>query len=81
MYGLNADDLRIRNTAATFAESLMPYEVDAELAGASCPPRSRPPTTTALSNSGCTPPTSPPQPVVWDALRYNRSWCRNRWAG
>lgn len=37
MYGLNADDLRIRNTAATFAESLMPYEVDAELAGGQLP--------------------------------------------
>ncbi|BBY84263.1 acyl-CoA dehydrogenase family protein [Mycolicibacterium tokaiense] len=37
MYGLNADDLRIRNTAATFAESLMSYEVDAELAGGQLP--------------------------------------------
>jgi acyl-CoA dehydrogenase len=37
MYGLNADDLRIRDTAAAFAESLMPYEVDAELAGGRLP--------------------------------------------
>ncbi|ANW66002.1 butyryl-CoA dehydrogenase [Mycobacterium sp. djl-10] len=37
MYGLNADDLRIRDTAAAFAESLMPYEVDAELAGGHLP--------------------------------------------
>ncbi|AQA04331.1 butyryl-CoA dehydrogenase [Mycobacterium sp. MS1601] len=37
MYGLNAEDLRIRDTAAEFAESLMPYEVEAELAGGQLP--------------------------------------------
>lgn len=37
MYGLTADDLRIRDTAAEFAESLMPYEVEAELAGGQLP--------------------------------------------
>ena len=33
MYGLTEEDLRIRNTARTFVESLMPHEVEAELAG------------------------------------------------
>jgi acyl-CoA dehydrogenase len=37
MYGLSDEDLRIRNTAREFAESLMPYEVDAELAGGVLP--------------------------------------------
>ena len=37
MYGLTAEDLRIRDTAAEFAESLMPYEVEAELAGGQLP--------------------------------------------
>ena len=37
MYGLTAEDQRIRDTAAGFAESLMPYEVEAELAGGRLP--------------------------------------------
>lgn len=37
MFGLSDEDLRIRNTAREFAESLMPYEVDAELAGGTLP--------------------------------------------
>jgi alkylation response protein AidB-like acyl-CoA dehydrogenase len=32
MYGLSDEVLRIRNTAREFAESLMSYEVEAELA-------------------------------------------------
>ena len=32
MYGLTAEDQRIRDTASAFVESLMPYEVEAELA-------------------------------------------------
>jgi acyl-CoA dehydrogenase len=37
MFGLSDEDLRIRNTAREFAETLMPYEVDAELAGGTLP--------------------------------------------
>jgi alkylation response protein AidB-like acyl-CoA dehydrogenase len=33
MYGLSEEDSRIRDTASAFAESLMPYEVEAEAAG------------------------------------------------
>ena len=33
MYGLSDEDLRIRDTASAFAESLMPYEAEAEAAG------------------------------------------------
>ena len=37
MYGLTAEDLRIRDTARDFVESLMPLEVEAELAGGVLP--------------------------------------------
>src|SRR4051812_17740574 len=37
MYGLTEEDLRIRDTARTFVESLMPHEVEAELAGGLLP--------------------------------------------
>jgi acyl-CoA dehydrogenase len=37
MYGLTAADQRIRDTARTFVESLMPHEVEAELAGGVLP--------------------------------------------
>jgi acyl-CoA dehydrogenase len=37
MYGLTADDQRIRDTAYQFTESLIPYEVEAELAGGRLP--------------------------------------------
>ena len=37
MYGLSAEDQRIRDTAHEFAESLVPYEVEAELAGGKLP--------------------------------------------
>ena len=37
MYGLTAVDRRIRDTARAFAESLMRYEVEAELAGGALP--------------------------------------------
>ncbi len=33
MYGLTAEDRRIRDTASTFVETLIPHEVEAELAG------------------------------------------------
>lgn len=37
MYGLSHQDRLIRDTAAEFAESLMPYEVEAEMAGGHLP--------------------------------------------
>jgi acyl-CoA dehydrogenase len=37
MHGLTAEDLQIRDTARSFVESLMPYEVEAELAGGLLP--------------------------------------------
>lgn len=37
MYGLSAEDRRIRDTASEFAESLIPYEVEAEVAGGRLP--------------------------------------------
>jgi len=37
MYGLSDEDLRIRDTAYAFAESLMPYEAEAEAAGGKMP--------------------------------------------
>ena len=37
MYGLTAEDLRLRDTARDFVESLMPFEVEAELAGGVLP--------------------------------------------
>ncbi|KRE27721.1 butyryl-CoA dehydrogenase [Mycobacterium sp. Soil538] len=37
MYGLTDEDLRIRDTAREFVESLMPHEVEAELAGGMLP--------------------------------------------
>lgn len=37
MYGLSDEDLRIRDTASAFAESLMPYEAEAEAAGGKMP--------------------------------------------
>jgi acyl-CoA dehydrogenase len=37
MYGLTAEDHRIRDTAHAFAESLIPFEVEAELAGGQLP--------------------------------------------
>jgi alkylation response protein AidB-like acyl-CoA dehydrogenase len=37
MYGLTAEDRHLRDTAAEFAESLMPYEVEAELGGGRLP--------------------------------------------
>jgi acyl-CoA dehydrogenase len=37
MYGLSDEDVRIRDTAREFAQSLMPYEVEAELSGGVLP--------------------------------------------
>jgi len=37
MYGLTAEDRRIRDTAHDFVETLIPYEVEAELAGGMLP--------------------------------------------
>jgi len=37
MYGLTAEDLRIRDTAREFVETLIPYEVEAESAGGRLP--------------------------------------------
>lgn len=37
MYALTAEDIRIRDTAREFVETLIPYEVDAELAGGRLP--------------------------------------------
>jgi alkylation response protein AidB-like acyl-CoA dehydrogenase len=37
MYGLTTDDERIRDTAAAFVETLIPHEVEAELAGGLLP--------------------------------------------
>jgi len=37
MYGLTAEDLRIRDTAREFVETLIPYEVEAEAAGGQLP--------------------------------------------
>ncbi|MFG1933171.1 acyl-CoA dehydrogenase family protein [Mycobacterium sp. NPDC048908] len=37
MYGLTDDDLRIRDTARAFVETLIPHEVEAELAGGLLP--------------------------------------------
>jgi hypothetical protein len=37
MHGLSEEDLRIRDTARAFVESLMPHEVEAELAGGLLP--------------------------------------------
>jgi len=37
MYGLTADDIRIQDTARAFVDSLIPYEVEAELAGGYLP--------------------------------------------
>jgi acyl-CoA dehydrogenase len=37
MFGLTADDIRIRDTARDFVETLIPYEVEAELAGGQLP--------------------------------------------
>ena len=37
MYGLSAEDLRIRDTAREFVESLIPYEAEAEAAGGQLP--------------------------------------------
>ena len=37
MYGLTEEDRRIRDTARAFVETLMPHEVEAELAGGLLP--------------------------------------------
>ena len=37
MYGLTAEDRRIRDTARAFVETLIPHEVEAELAGGMLP--------------------------------------------
>ena len=37
MYGLTAEDLRIRDSAREFVDTLIPYEVEAELAGGQLP--------------------------------------------
>ncbi|MCV7343721.1 acyl-CoA dehydrogenase family protein [Mycolicibacterium rhodesiae] len=37
MYGLTAEDLRIQNTAREFVDTLIPYEVDAEMSGGQLP--------------------------------------------
>jgi len=37
MYALTAEDIRIRDTAREFVDTLIPYEVDAELAGGQLP--------------------------------------------
>ncbi|WP_167098419.1 acyl-CoA dehydrogenase family protein [Mycobacterium sp. DL592] len=37
MYGLSAEDLRIRDTARDFVETLIPYEAEAEAAGGQLP--------------------------------------------
>jgi len=37
MYGLTAEDLRIRDTARAFVDTLIPYETEAELAGGTLP--------------------------------------------
>ena len=37
MYGLTAEDIRIQDTARAFVDSLIPYEVEAELAGGYLP--------------------------------------------
>ena len=37
MYGLTAEDLRIRDTAREFVETLIPHEAEAEAAGGQLP--------------------------------------------
>src|SRR2546429_9957822 len=39
MYGLTEDDLDIQKRARTFADEVIPYEGQAELAGGELPPR------------------------------------------
>ncbi len=57
VYGLSDEDLAIQARAATFAEELIPFEVDAEMAGGELPPEWSPGRRSGPTNSGWRPPT------------------------
>lgn len=78
MYGLTAEDIRIQETARAFVDSLIPYEVEAELAGGYLPRNSPINTTIARSSWGCMPPICPHRWEVPDSLHCNRFWYRNK---
>ena len=79
MYGLTAEDLRIRDTAREFVETLIPYEAEAEAAGGQLPKE-----ITAAHHARAIElglyATNMPK-AVRDSLRCNRFWCRSRLAG
>ena len=81
MYGLSDEDLAIQARAATFAEELIPFEVDAELAGGELPPDVVAGHAGGPANWGWRPPTCPASSAGADAARCSRSSSRSRWAG
>ena len=79
MYGLTAEDLRIRDTAREFVETLIPYEVEAELAGGQLPKEITAEHHARAIELGLY---ATNMPDVGRrsgiALRCNRFWCRSR---
>ena len=81
MYGLTAEDLRIRDTAREFVETLIPYEAEAEEAGGQLPKEITAEHHARAIELGLYA-TNMPTPVgVRDSRRCNRYWCRSRSAG
>jgi len=60
MYGLTVEDLAIQRRARQFADELIPHEEAAELAGGELPPELTGAHAARAVNSGCVPPTCPP---------------------
>jgi acyl-CoA dehydrogenase len=52
VYGLTDEDRAAQATARGFADELVPFEVEAELAGGTCPRRSSSSTGTGRASSG-----------------------------
>ena len=81
MYGLTTEDLRIRDTARDFVESLMPHEVEAELAGGLLPKELTAEHTARAMELGLYATNMPASWVARAAPRCSRCWCRNSAGG
>ena len=78
MYGLTAEDIQIRDKARAFVDSLIPYEVEAELAGGYLPKELADQHHERAIELGLYATNMPHRWVDRDSLRYNRFWFRSR---
>ena len=81
MYGLSDADLEIQARAATFADELIPLEVEAELNGGELPKELTAGHAARARSWACARRTCPPSWAAWATPRCSRSWSRSRSAG